>query len=180
MSIEKKLLIALILALVFSPAGYTQHFKPPKKNTAELQKTKATMQEMALNMARKQSSYWQDISSAPSFPLPLYKGNQTKFFKPSAGATALLENSHNRTITMITQDPAATVYQYYQRELPTAGFVLDRKFPSQVGKAGIFVLKGDSAKSCASVTITPKVTPTSMAAQITISVFDIPVAPVKK
>jgi len=182
MSIKTNLLFALILGLVAAPsfAQNRSGYQAPKKDAVALQNTKKTMLGMTLDMNRKDGTAWQDIRSAVPFPLPLFRGNQTRFFKPSAAAGAFLENSHNHNITILTRDPALSVYQFYARALPSAGFVIDTKYPNQVGKARILVLKGDSPKSCASVTIAPKDDATGPAAQVSITVFDRPLAPVKK
>jgi hypothetical protein len=182
MSVKTNLLLALILWLVATPS-FSQNrtgFQAPKKDKAALQNTKKTMLGMTLEMNRKSGAAWQDIRSAAPFPLPLFRGNQTKFFKPNAAAGAFLENSHSHNISLITRDPAASVYQFYARALPSAGFVIDNKFPSQVGRARIMVLKGDSPKSCASVTVAPKDDATGPASQVSITVFDKPAPPAAK
>lgn len=182
MSAKTKIVSVLMLGFVAVP-GFSQNTSGVKriyKNTAELEKTKRTMQGMAMDMSRKGGNSWQSINTAPSFPLPLFRGNQTTFYKPPAAAAAFLENSHNHNITMQTRDPAANVYQFYESTLRSSGFTLDPKLPRTAGKLGrIFVMRGESPTAYASVSIAMKDDAAGPASQISITVVNKP-APAKK
>lgn len=164
----------LMLGTVAVPVPViAQKIQRIQKNPAQQQQIKTTMQAMAVDMAKKSGNGWQDINSAPSFPVPLFRGNQTKFFRPNAAAAAYLENSHSHSITILTRDPAASVFQYYEKNLQASGFTLDTKLPRQVGKlAKAFVLRGESPAAFAAISIATKDDPAGPASQITISVIN--------
>lgn len=163
--------------------GQNTQAKAPHKQTAfEKEQVRLAARNMALEIAKGSmgNDGWQDINSAPSFPVPLFKGNQTKFLKADSRIPTFA-SSQNRMMTIFTRDPAASVYMWYAKALPAAGFVIDPKFPTQVGKKLlVMMLKADSPTATASVNVIRKDDPTGPGAQISISVFNRPLQPKKK
>lgn len=185
MSFKKNcVFIGLVLACAAAPSfaqnqpqNQQPNYNPIKQNPAEREKIRRTVQELAIGMSRTKDGAggaWQDISSAPSFPLPLFRGNQTKFAGQASAYFQKL-NPNCRQINIYTRDPAPNVYQFYAGNLPSSGFVLDNSVPRVVGKSGqAYLLKGESQTAFATVSISKKDDPSGPGALISIAVINKP------
>jgi hypothetical protein len=169
-----------MLACVLHCACFAQApVKPHKQTAAEKEQVKQTARNIALELAKASMGKdgWQDISSAPSFAAPLFRGNQTKFLKADSRIPTY-QVSQNKIMTLFTRDPVTTVYTWYARALPASGFVLDSKFPAQKNnnQMQVMMLKGDSPTATCSVSILKRDDQNGPASQISVSVFNRPVS----
>lgn len=105
--------------------------------------------------ANASAAVWTDISMAPgNFPLPIFRGNQTKFLKvANAGAIDSL-NKFGKQLSLQSKDPANIVYAWYLKYLPASGFKIDEKLKQPPGGRA-YVLKADSDKMQAMISIVP-------------------------
>lgn len=182
---KKEIIGSLVLISVLHCSCFAQNqqqVKPHKQTEFEKEQVRQTARAIALELAKGNMGKdgWQDISSAPTFPAPLFRGNQTKFLRADSRIPTFAV-SQNKIMTLFTRDPMMTVYSWYARALPAAGFVLDPKFPAQGGKKMRFMmLKGDSPTTTCNVNILQKDDQNGPGAQISISVFNRPVQAQKK
>jgi hypothetical protein len=168
--------IATTLLMIAAPAFSQDTVKSTDPAVLARQKHNVLMAGRELVPALSQdknAAGWQDISAAPSFPVPLFRGNQTKFMKLNTGAGETLEetiNKYGRQITMMTNDSPYVVYQWYSRYLPSSGFKIDDRFPKQAAGGRTYLVKGDSSRAQAIVTIAPTNNGREQGSQITVTV----------
>ena len=167
----------MLISVMYCPClAQNTPVKPHKQTAAEKEQVKQTARNIALELAKASMGKdgWQDISSAPSFAAPLFKGNQTKFLKADSRIPTY-QVSQNKMMTLFTRDPVSTVYTWYARALPAAGFVLDSRMPASGGKKMQFMmLKGDSPTATCNVSIVKKDDQNGPASQISVSIFNRP------
>jgi hypothetical protein len=123
---------------------------------------------------------WVDISAAPSFPVPLFRGNQTKFRKANAGAAlAQKMNDYSKQMTLMTRDSMLNVYQWYTSYLPSSGYKVDDRSSKLLPGGRIYLVKADSTKVQATITISAMNDANGPATQIVITVKNQPAASAK-
>lgn len=68
---------------------------------------------------------WEDISSAPSIPIPVFRGNQTTFLSIDDRYMMGQTTSDIKTLTIKTKDDANNVYTWYKQNLPSSGWSIE-------------------------------------------------------
>lgn len=150
---SKLILMALIL-LSACPA-YCQK-KTQMERTLETQRIINAHRESSTTLTRDaNAAMWMDVGAASDFPVPLFKGNQTKVMRTSVPA-GVDTSKFGKQLILFTRDPATTVSQWYRRYLPGAGFKLDDKFPAQSTGGKFYMVRADSPKYNTMITIVPK------------------------
>lgn len=185
----RNIICAFALVLIASPSfGQSPTRKMADPHALEKARQKQSIliagRELAPIVAKdRNAAGWLDISAAPDFPVPLFRGNSTRFMKVYTGADAALEetmNKYGRQMIMETQDSPYIVYQWYSRYLPAAGYKLDERYPKQAPGGRAYMVKGDTDKSQAIVTISPKNDMAMPGSQITVMVMPKVAVPVMR
>jgi hypothetical protein len=169
--------LALLLSIaspVFSQSSWNNADPQAMEKSRQRQEVLNEGRELAPTVARDKNAVgWLDISTAPSFPVPLFRGNQTKYLRLYTGAGAALEGSmskHGRQMNLTTRDSSGVVFQWYTKYLPSSGYKLDDKFPKAAPGSRAYLVKANSEKSQAMITIVSKDDAYGPASQIIITV----------
>lgn len=68
---------------------------------------------------------WEDVSSAPSFPVPVFRGNQTTYLAVDERYMMGQASNDIKTLTVRTRDDASQVLAWYKQNLPSSGWSVD-------------------------------------------------------
>lgn len=138
---------------------------PPKKAAAPGASYKAPPQNNAnySNRARgpqvcndNANDMWLDISAASTleFPVPLFKGKQTKVM--NVGGSFVSGSMYGRQVILQTRDSAYDVYIWYKQNLGSYGYTINEKYPAKALFGQSYMVRGDSEKEQAMVSINPQ------------------------
>ncbi len=68
---------------------------------------------------------WEDVSSAPSFPVPVFRGNHTTYLAVDDRYMMGQASNDIKTLTVRTRDDASLVLAWYKQNLPSSGWSVD-------------------------------------------------------
>ena len=100
------------------------------------------------------NSLWLDVTAAESlkYPIPLFRGRQTKILRNTEGSLAS-DSMYGKQVILQTRDSAHDVFMWYRSALPSAGYVLNERYPAQSLFDQSYMVRGDSQTDQAMVSI---------------------------